>query len=84
MVLPLQGGIKIVGFVWPLPGPQKADPQEIAHHLLHGLAVLLIHSQQEKREHDQDHAHRRRVAAHRNPQQEEQRNADERPAAEAD
>ncbi len=84
MVLPLQGGIEVVGLIRALLGPKETDAENIADNLLHRLAVLLIYPQQEEGEHDHHHAHRRRAVANRNPQQKEQRNADERPTAEAD
>ena len=84
MVLPLQGGIEVVGFVGALPGPQEADVQNVAQHLLQWLAVLFIDAQQEEGQHDQDHAQRRRAAPQRPFEQKEKRDAQEGTAAEAD
>jgi hypothetical protein len=83
-VLPLQGGIKVIGPVGPLLGPQETDPQDIPKHLLQGLSVFFVHSQQEEGEHDQNHAEGRGAVAQGLLQNEEKRNANQRPAAEAD
>ena len=83
MVLPLQSGIKIVDFIGALLGPEESDVQDIADHLLQRLAVLFVDAQHEEREHDQDHAHRRRAAPQRPFEQKEKRDAEYSAAAKA-
>ncbi len=83
MILPLQGGIEVVGFVGTLLGTQKADVQHVAQHLFQRLAVLFIDAQHKKGQHDQDHAHRRRAAPQRPFEQKEKRDAEYSTAAEA-
>ena len=82
MLLPLQGGIEVVGFVGALLGPEEADVQNIAGHLFQRLAVLLIDAQQEEGQHDQNHAQRRRAAPQRPFEQKEKRDAEYSTAAE--
>lgn len=55
-VLPLQYGIEVVGLVGALPGPEKGYPDHVADDLFQRLAVLLVHRQQEKGQHDKHHA----------------------------
>ena len=82
MVLPLQGGIEVVGFVRALLGPKEADVEDVSHHLFQRLAVLFVDAQHEEREHDQDHAQRRRAAPQRPFEQKEKRDAEYSTAAE--
>ena len=82
MVLPLQGGIEVVGFVRALLGPEEADIEDVPHHLFQRLAVFLVDAQHEEREHDQDHAKRRRAAPQRPFGQKEKRDAEHSTAAE--
>ena len=83
LVLPLQGGIEIVGPVGPLTGPEEADADDVYHDLFQGLTVLLIYTQQKEREHDDNHTHRRCAASQRCFEQKEKRNAEKRTAAKA-
>ena len=82
MILPLQSGIEIVGFVRALLGPEEADIKNVPHHLFQRLAVLLVDAQHEEREHDQDHAQCRRAAPQRPFEQKEKRDAEYSTAAE--
>ena len=59
--LPFQQVIEVVRHIRSMLRPQKADLQDIPDDLLKGLTVFLIHGQQEEREHDEDHADRRRA-----------------------
>ena len=82
MIPPLQGGKEIVGLVGALLGAEKADVQNIAGHLFQRLAVLLIDTQQEEGQHDQNHAQRCRAAPQRPFEQKEKRDAEYSTAAE--
>lgn len=84
IVLPFQNGVEIIGCVGALLGAQEADLHDVAGDLFKGLSVLLIHGQQKKGQHEQDHADRRRADAGMGFEQEEQRNAKRRARAEAD
>ena len=53
-------------------------------HLLHGLAVALVHRQEKEGQHDQHHEQGGGAGAQPVPAQKEQRYADERAADEAD
>ena len=81
--LPLQRRIEIIRPVRSLFWAQEADLHDVADDLFKGLSVLLIHGQQKKGQHEQDHADGRRADAGMGFEQEEQRNAQRRPCAEA-
>lgn len=48
--------IEVVGLVGALPGPEKGYPDHVADDLFQRLAVLLVHRQQEKGQHNEHHA----------------------------
>ena len=48
VIQPLQGGVQIVGLVGADLGDKELRPDEVAQHLLQGLAVLLVDAEQEK------------------------------------
>ena len=84
MVLPRKGGVKVVGLIGALFGAQEVQAQQLEGHLLHGLAVALVHRQKEKRKHGEHHHQSGGAGAQAAPEEKEQRNADERAAAKAD
>lgn len=64
-------------------GMPKADGDDVFQYDLQRLAVLLIHSHEKCREHNDHHQHGGRAGAEGLPQQEEQRYARKRAAAKA-
>ena len=84
MVLPRKGGVKVVGLIGALFRAQEVQAHKLPDHLLQRLAVTLVHRQKEKREHGEHHHQSGGAGAQATPEEKEQRNADERAAAEAD
>ena len=76
--MPHQGGIEIVGLVDPCLWADKLVLNKVPQEHLQGLPVALVHGEQEKRQHDQNHAERRRGGAQRLLGQKEKRHADHR------
>lgn len=63
-MLPRQGSIGVVGLVGPLLGLDEAAPDDLLHHHFKGLAVALIHCQQEARKHGEYHNQGRRAGGY--------------------
>ena len=63
VIQPLQGGVQIVCLVGADLGGEKLRPNEVAQHLLQGLTVLLIDTEQEEGQHEADHQQSRRLVA---------------------
>ncbi len=82
--MPFKDGIEIVGCVGTLLRTDEAHLNDVAHDFFEGLSVLFIHSQQEKREHDDNHAKSRYTGSCAAFEQKEQRYTNEGTAAEAD
>lgn len=62
-IQPLQGGVQIVGLVRTDLGDEELRPNKVAQHLLQGLAVLLVDTEQEKGQHQADHQQSRRLVS---------------------
>ena len=63
MIQPLHGGIQIVGLVRADFGGEELRPDEVAQHLLQGLSILLVDTEQEEGQHEADHQQSRRLVA---------------------
>ena len=83
VVQPLHGGIQIVGLVRADFGCEELRPDEVAQHLLQGLAVLLIDAEQEEGQHQADHQQGRALVADAAPGEDVGRYADQTARAEA-
>ena len=60
-MLPHKRGVSIVGLIGTLLGLDKAASDDLHNHHFKGLAVTLVHSQQEARKHDKNHDQGRRA-----------------------
>ena len=61
--MPLQGGVQVFSSVGAGLRAQEPRPDEVAQHLLQGLAVLLVDAEKEEGQHQADHQQNRRVVA---------------------
>ena len=80
--LPIERHIEIVGPVRPPLGTEEHHVQDVLQDLFRWLSVPLVHGEEEEREHEDDHDKDSRVDAQWRLEQEENGNADERPASE--
>lgn len=83
VVLPFQYGIIVVSLIRSVPGSDKPNLHIVMDDLFQRLAVLFIHSQHKKGEHDQHHTERGRAGTGIPFQQEKERYAHQTAAAEA-
>lgn len=83
-MLPHKGNIGVVGLVGPLLGLDEAALDDLPYHHFKGLAVALVQSQQEARQHGEHHNQSRRAASHLAPEQKIKRDAYKKRTAEAD
>lgn len=83
-MLPHEGSIGIVGLIGPFLGLDEAALDDLPYHHFKGLAVALVQSQQEARQHGEHHNQGRRAASHPAPEQKIKRDAYEKRTAEAD
>ena len=79
-----QGIVKILGLVGPDLGGEELRPDEVAQHLLQGLAVLFVDAEQKEGQHQADHQQRRALVPHAAPGEEIGGNANQPACAEAD
>ena len=80
--LPTKQIVEVVRHIRALLWSQKTDLQNVADDLFQRLPVFLIHGQKEEREHDENHADRRRAGANASFEQKEKRYAYQRAASE--
>ena len=83
-MLPHEGSIGVVGLVGPLLGLDEAALDNLPYHHFKGLAVALVQSQQQARQHGKHHNQGRRAAGHPAPEQKIKRDAYKKRTAEAD
>ncbi len=84
MVLPHEGRVIVVGRIGTDLRADEFRLDEMPRHRLQRLAVLLVHGEEEQREHEDDHPHDGEAGVAGAFHQEERRDADERRRAEAD
>ncbi len=83
VIQPLHGGVEIVGLVGADFGGEELRPDEVAQHLLQGLAVLFVDAEQEKGQHKANHQQSRRLVADAVPGEDIGGYADQNARAEA-
>lgn len=84
LVLPHEGRVIVVGRIGADLGADELRLDEVPRHRLQRLPVLLIHGEEEQREHETDHPHDGEAGVAGTLHQEECRYADERRRPEAD
>lgn len=83
-MLPHQGGVQVVCLVGTLLGPNEKRLNHVSQHLFQWLTVFLVHTENETREHGNDHDDGSGAGADTVPEQKEKRNAHECAAAKTD
>ena len=81
--LPREGRIEVVCFIGTVFWADEIHPDHIAKNLFQRQSLFFIHGKQKTGQHDKDHAERGCAGADMLLEQEKQRNADQRTAAEA-